>query len=607
MPRERYKRKSNRSSWTEENMQRALKAIKDKVTSIRNAARMFNVPYGTLQDRIRGKFDAKKYTLGRKSVFTTEQESELTSHIISMSKLFYGLSPQSIRQLAYQYAEENRIIHKFNQEKKMAGKDWLYLFMRRNPTISFRKPEATSISRVLAFNRVEVNIFFDNLEQIYEKYKFEAHRIFNVDETGISNVHVPSRIAAPKGQKQVGAITSGERGQLVTVVTTMSAAGHYVPPMFIFKRERMKEGLQKNGPTGAIYKCSKSGWITEELFTEWIRYFAAYTKSSKDDPVLLVLDNHSTHSNLSTYNFCRENGIVVISLPPHTSHRLQPLDVCFFGPLKMAYNQECDRYIKSKQLEKILQTDIAELFKNAFNRVATVEKGVRGFEVTGIFPFNRFVFTEEELTPIPDGEEHITAEISEVEHVDLPIQRSERTPSPLAGPSTSNYQAPPRMIQKKRNRESSPSSDSDDTDMVLEEVVEDELSDDTDKTLQPTQKNKSFTDLLPLPKQKTRSMSRRAQHSKIMTSTPLKDELEKKEERKKERLKDVQRVKKNVIPGRKHKKKNTADYEKCTVCDGFGGKNDLWWRCRSCGSWAHADCTDIEQAKDYECEKCLDY
>lgn len=122
MPRERYKRKSNRSSWTEENMQRALKAIKDKVTSIRNAARMFNVPYGTLQDRIRGKFDAKKYTLGRKSVFTTEQESELTSHIISMSKLFYGLSPQSIRQLAYQYAEENRIIHKFNQEKKWLGK-----------------------------------------------------------------------------------------------------------------------------------------------------------------------------------------------------------------------------------------------------------------------------------------------------------------------------------------------------------------------------------------------------------------------------------------------------------------------------------------------------
>lgn len=327
MPREKYKRKGNRSSWSEGDMQRALKAVKDKVISIRKAAKTFEVPYGTLQDRIRGKFDPKKYKLGRKPVFTIEQESELASHIVNMSKIFYGLTAKSIQHLAYQYAEENKITHNFNKEKKMCGKDWLYSFMRRNPILSFRKPEATSLSRVLAFNKEEVNIFFDNLQKIYDERKFEAHRIFNVDETGISNVHVPSRIAAPKGQKQVGAITSGERGQLITVVSTMSAAGHYVPPMFIFKRERMKEGLQRNGPVGAIYRCSKSGWITEDLFTEWIKHFASYTKSSKEDPVLLILDNHSTHSSLATYNFCRENGIKVVSIPPHTSHRLQPLDV----------------------------------------------------------------------------------------------------------------------------------------------------------------------------------------------------------------------------------------------------------------------------------------
>ncbi|KAK9718210.1 CENP-B N-terminal DNA-binding domain [Popillia japonica] len=134
MPGGRYKRNSH-FSWTEENMQCAVKAIQDKVTSIRNATKMFGVPYGTLQDRMKGRFDSKKYKLtkmfgvpygtlqdrmkgrfdskkyklGRKPVFTVEQEAELTNHIIAMSKLFYGLTPQCIRQLAYQFAEERNL------------------------------------------------------------------------------------------------------------------------------------------------------------------------------------------------------------------------------------------------------------------------------------------------------------------------------------------------------------------------------------------------------------------------------------------------------------------------------------------------------------------
>lgn len=268
MPRTKYVRKSTRSSWSEENMKRAVKSVNEKSVKIRQAAKMFGVPYGTLQDRLKGRFSAKKYKLGRKSVFSVQQESELASHIISLSKVFYGLTAKSIREQAYEFAEVNHIKHNFNKQQRACGKDWLYSFMHRNPSLSFRKPEATSLSRVVAFNKAEVTIFFDNLEKLYSQHRFEAHRVFNVDETGISNVHNPSRIVAKKGQKQVGALTSGERGQLVTVVCAMSAAGYYVPPMFIFKRERMKEALERNGPTSAIYRCSKSGWITEDLFSE---------------------------------------------------------------------------------------------------------------------------------------------------------------------------------------------------------------------------------------------------------------------------------------------------------------------------------------------------
>jgi len=48
----------------------------------------------------------------------------------------------------------------------------------------------------------------DKYDSVLVKYKFEAHQIYNLDETGITTVQNPSKIVAQKGKKQVGAITS---------------------------------------------------------------------------------------------------------------------------------------------------------------------------------------------------------------------------------------------------------------------------------------------------------------------------------------------------------------------------------------------------------------
>ena len=56
-------------------------------------------------------------------------------------------------------------------------------------------------------------------------------QIWNVDETGISTVQKPRNVVAVKGLKQIGSVTSGERGSLVTMsrvgksVTTQSGSG----------------------------------------------------------------------------------------------------------------------------------------------------------------------------------------------------------------------------------------------------------------------------------------------------------------------------------------------------------------------------------------------
>ena len=140
---------------------------------------------------------------------------------------------------------------------------------RHGDELSLRMPDATSAARAQAFNEVSVSAFFDIFEKLQDEKKFTPDRIFNVDETEISTVpNKPSRIIAPKRKKRVGCLSSAERGQLVTAEICMSAAGEFVPPMFIFPRKRMKDELMNNALPGAIAVPHESGWMQSELFVK---------------------------------------------------------------------------------------------------------------------------------------------------------------------------------------------------------------------------------------------------------------------------------------------------------------------------------------------------
>ena len=253
------------------------------------------------------------------------------------------------------------------EENEKAGEVWLKLFMQRYPTLSIRLPQPTSIARATSFNKTNVAAFFANYTGVLNKHNFDAKDIWNVDETGITTVQKTDRIIARQGEKQVSAMTSMERGRLVTLAFAGNAIGNYIPPMFIFPLKRYKDHFVRDGPTGSVGRANGSGWMQEDDFYFCLEYFKNHVRPSKEKKTLLLLDNHASHTALKNIEFCRDNGITLLTFPPHCTHKLQPLDRTLFGPLKKAMNTASDNWMRTNVAKVMAIYDIPSITKTAFD------------------------------------------------------------------------------------------------------------------------------------------------------------------------------------------------------------------------------------------------
>ena len=93
--------------------------------------------------------------------------------------------------------------------------------------------------------------------------------IWNMDETGVTTVQRLDKVISRRGQKQVGAVTSVKRGQLMTLACTASATGNSISPFF-FPTRKLQMQFCDLWILGSDEDANPSEWMKENNFVKFL-------------------------------------------------------------------------------------------------------------------------------------------------------------------------------------------------------------------------------------------------------------------------------------------------------------------------------------------------
>ena len=391
-------KKGKNLQYSKQNLENAVIAVQCG-ESIRLASVKYGIPKSTIGDRISGRFDISKPIVhGRPPAIPNEIEKKIVESVKMAAKMGVGLSRKQI--LARTHILCKRIKIQTTYDNFKAGKDWWVGVKRRHPEITLRKPEKLSTVRARMLNPSVVDNYFKDLEKVISELGINGNEIWNCDETGLNFEHTPPKIVTERGSTSVVGKTSQKSSNL-TILACVNAAGRAMPPLIITKGKTGKSlhGFKTtDAPAGTVWSFQEKGWITDDIGEQWFNDVFLSNCGSKR-PQLLIFDGHSSHETLAIIERAIDENIILLSLPPHCTHYLQPLDRSVFGPFKKSYNEHCSDFMSEHPLHVVNKWTFPSLLNKAWESSFTEANIRSGFAACGIFPLNRAAIPVSAFTP----------------------------------------------------------------------------------------------------------------------------------------------------------------------------------------------------------------
>jgi hypothetical protein len=370
-------------------MKQAIKDMNNGNLSMRAVAKKYSIPKSTLQYKIKN--PGHKETFGPSSILKTKEEQKLVKWVVDMGKRGFPRKMIDVVQSVQNFLQSNPRPNPFKDNRP--GPGWVKAFRRRNPQISFRASEGVTAASACVteadirkwFAEVEEYINENNLQEVM----MNPSRIFNGDETGFQICPATGRVLAEKGSKNVYCVDKGSSKENVTVMCTFGADGTICQPMIIFPYKRIPERISQSVPEEWGLARSDSGWMTAEVFYEYVaNVFHPYLlEQGVPLPIILFVDGHKSHITYDLSVLCKRLQIELIALYPNSTRILQPADVAAFSPIKGAWKNIVRQFHTDHPGEAVTKLNIASLLTKV---IATIKPDtlINGFRACGLCPWS---------------------------------------------------------------------------------------------------------------------------------------------------------------------------------------------------------------------------
>ncbi|CEJ62228.1 hypothetical protein PMG11_10734 [Penicillium brasilianum] len=357
-----------------------------RIQSIRAAAKLYDIPRSTLQDRADGRLSrVDKPPNGRK--LTQLEEDSLVEWIFSMDKRGAAPRKATIREMA-----NILLAARGSHPSPTVGVKWPDNLISRRPNLRMRASIRYDYQRALNEDPKLLREWFLTVQRVIDENGIQPEDIYNFDETGfamglISTQKVVTRAEMYGNGRRL--LQPGNR-EWVTAIEAISADGYSLPPCVIFKAKVAIAGWFNNLPKDWRIEVSTNGWTSDEIGLRWLqKLFIPSTNSRVRGRFrLLILDGHSSHLTPQFDRICAENDIIPLCMPAHASHLLQPLDVGCFAVVKRAYGRFVSDLAR-QGYNHIDKFDFLEDYQRArleaFQKPSTIQNS---FAATGLVPID---------------------------------------------------------------------------------------------------------------------------------------------------------------------------------------------------------------------------
>src|SRR6478736_5126281 len=339
----------------------ALQALQnDPKLSLRRASNIYKVNYWKLRRRQNG-IQSRDAWVPKSRKLSDLEEQIIVQFLLDLDSRGFPARLRFVEEIA------NSLLA--DRDASPVGKRWAHNFVKRQPELKTRLFRRYDYQRAKCEDPTIIRGWFRLVENTIAKYGIQLDDMWNFDETGfmMGMIEPGMVITSLERQGMPKKVQPGNR-EWITAIQAINAEGQSIPPFIIGSGQYHLANWYRECdlPGDWVIALSENGWTNNQLGLDWLRHF---NRSTKDRSVgsyrLLILDGHESNPSAEFISYCGENKIIMLCMPAHASHLLQPLDVGCFGPLKKAYGREIERLMRCS-INHISKTEFFPAFYAAY-------------------------------------------------------------------------------------------------------------------------------------------------------------------------------------------------------------------------------------------------